>query len=660
MSSDMQIGLSGLLTAQRAMLVASHNISNANTKGYTRQTALLAARLPAVNSKGSVGQGVELVKIIRQKDTYLNNRLRDISSTANNISAKSQYLRELETLFNETSDSGINSAMASFFESVNGLSQDPESVSSRAVLLEKANTLSETFKRIPDELDQMKTFIKQNIENKVSDINTLTTNILDVNKQIYSLKLKGLDSNDLLDKQELLLQDISNIINITVKFKEDGTVDVATGGGTLVSGSSATTVVYNEDDAGNINITNSNKRAKFVFNGGEMKGLLDVYNTTIANYNTKVNTLAKNFISEVNKLHSEGVGLSGGFTSIRASNAATDVNSALNDAGLSFDMSSGDIYITVTNTTTGGVTKNKITIDPTKDSLTDVQDAINNTVSGIAGNIAASITDNKLRVVSQGGYEFNFSYALDPNPGTVGTGVGKPTASVSGVYSGSKNDVYTFTALGAGTIGQTSGLQIEVKNSSGVTVTTLDVGSNYTPGNTLSVADGITLSLSGGAVVAGDALSLDVVSDSDTTDILSALGINSFFSGTDASDIAVSDTISNDVSLIAASTGEVGNNTNALRIAALQNSTSAVANTTFADYMHQITSGLGEEASSSYKLEENYTVMQKSLENRRDEVSGVNTDEEMINLVRFQQAYDASAKYISMVKELVDTLIRTV
>ncbi|MBI5307253.1 MAG: flagellar hook-associated protein FlgK, partial [Planctomycetes bacterium] len=107
MSSDMQIGMSGLLTAQRAMLVAGHNISNANTKGYTRQTALLAARLPAVTSKGSVGQGVELAKIIRQKDTYLNNRLREIASSVNSTSTKSQYLRELETLFNETTDSGI-------------------------------------------------------------------------------------------------------------------------------------------------------------------------------------------------------------------------------------------------------------------------------------------------------------------------------------------------------------------------------------------------------------------------------------------------------------------------------------------------------------------------------------------------------------------------
>ena len=656
MSSDMQIGMSGLLTAQRAMLVAGHNISNANTKGYTRQTALLAARLPAVTSKGSVGQGVELAKIIRQKDTYLNNRLREIASSVNSTSTKSQYLRELETLFNETTDSGINSAIASFFESVSGLSQDPESISSRAVLLEKANTLSAAFNRIPTELDQMKTFIRQNIESKVEDINTLTANLVDVNMQIYALKIKGLDSNDLLDKQEVLLQEISSITDITTQFREDGTVDVSTGGGSLVTGASAIKVYYNEDDNGKITITNSNGMAKYVFNGGEMKGLLDLYNTTVVNYNTKVDTLASNFISKVNQLHSEGVGLAGGFSTMRASNAVSDVSSALNDAGLPFDMSSGDIYMTVTNTTTGEVTKNKITIDPSSYSLTDVQDAINNSTSGLAGDIAASITDKKLRMVAQSDYQFNFSYALDPNPGSVGTSV----ASVSGIYTGTANDVYTFTALGAGTIGVTSGLQIEVKNSNGDTVTTLDVGSSYTAGTTLSVADGITLSLADGVIAAGDEFSLDVVSDSDTTDILSALGINTFFSGSDASDIAVNDTISNDVSLIAASTGEVGNNTNALRIAQLQDSTNAVSRTTFADYMHQITSGLGEEARNSYKLEENYTVMQKSLENRRDEVSGVNMDEEMVNLVRFQQAYDASAKYISMVNELVNRLINSV
>ncbi|MBI2470974.1 MAG: flagellar hook-associated protein FlgK [Planctomycetes bacterium] len=653
--SDLQIGLSGILTAQRAMLVTSHNISNSNTKGYTRQSSVLAARNPNITSAGTIGQGVELVKIIRHKDDYLNSRLRDISSSIGSASIKSQYLKELETVFNETSDSSLNNALASFFKGINDLSQNVENISIRSTFLENANTLTDTFQRIVGELDQMKTFIKQSIENKLSDINTLSINIANLNKQIASLKTKGLESNDLLDKRELLLHDLSKLTNITVQTQNNGMTDVLTPGGTLVSGTSTTNLSYNVDTSGNLSITDSNKVSKYIFKSGEIKALQDFYNTTIVNYDKKFDTLAAGLIKDINRIHSEGVGLSGGFASIKAANSVSSSTAALNAAGLTITPSTGSIYITVTNTSTGAVTKNKISVNAATNSITDVKNAINSSTSGAAGNITASVGDNKLQIGAAAGYKFNFSYALDPNPGTLGTS----TASVSGVYSGNTNDVYTFTALGSGTIGTTSGLQIEVKNSGGTVVATLDVGSTYTAGNTLNVANGVSLSLSSGTISAGDNFTLDVISDSDTTNLLAALGINSFFSGTDASNIAVDTNISNDVSLIAASTGEVGNNTNALRLAALQDNTSAINNTTFADYLHQIASSLGEEASNAYKSEESYTAIETSLENRRDEISGVSVDEELVNLVRFQQAYQASAKYISIVNGLVDGLLGT-
>jgi len=116
MSSDLQIGLSGLLAAQRAMLVTAHNISNANTKGYTRQSTIMAARPPFVTNAGTIGQGVDIVRIIRHKDDYINSRLRDISSSLGSASVKSQNLRELETVFNETSEASLNNALASFFK----------------------------------------------------------------------------------------------------------------------------------------------------------------------------------------------------------------------------------------------------------------------------------------------------------------------------------------------------------------------------------------------------------------------------------------------------------------------------------------------------------------------------------------------------------------
>ena len=655
MSSDLQIGLSGILTAQRSMLIASHNISNANTKGYTKQSSVLAARNPTITTAGTLGQGVELVKIIRHKDDYLNSRLRDISSSIGSASIKSQYLKELETVFNETSDSSLNNALSSFFKGINDLSQYPEDMSIRSTFLENANTLTDTFRRIVNELDQMKTFIKQSIENKLSDVNTITTNIANINKQIASLKTKGIESNDLLDKREALLHDLSKLTHITVNTQNNGMVDVMTPGGSLVSGTNVKSLTFDIDTSGTLSITDSEKMSKFTFKTGEIKALQDFYNTTIANYDKKLDNLASGIIKDVNRIHGEGVGLSGGFTSVKSINSVSSATAALNTAGLTITPSTGDMYITVINTSTGAVTKNKVSVNVATNSLTDVKNAINATVSGIAGNITASIADNKLQIGAATGYKFNFSYALDPNPGALGTS----TASVSGVYSGQSNDTYTFTALGSGTIGTTSGLQVEVKNSGGTVVATLDVGSTYTAGNTLNVANGVSLSLSSGSITTGDTFSLNVINDSDTTNLLAALGINTFFSGSDASNIAVSTDVSNDVSLIAASTGEVGNNTNALRLAALQDDTSAINNTTFADYLHQIASSLGEEASNAYKSEESYDVIETSLENRRDEISGVSVDEELVNLVRYQQAYQASAKYISIVNGLMDRLLST-
>ncbi|OQZ04920.1 MAG: flagellar hook-associated protein FlgK [Candidatus Brocadia sp. UTAMX1] len=649
MSSDLQIGLSGLLAAQRAMLVTAHNISNANTKGYTRQSTIMAARPPFVTNAGTIGQGVDIVRIIRHKDDYINSRLRDISSSLGSASVKSQNLRELETVFNETSEASLNNALASFFKGINDLTQNPEDMSARATLLEKTNTLTDTFHRIDDELNQMGIFVKQSIESKISDVNEIAENIAGLNKEISAIHVRGIESNDLLDAREALLQDLSKLVNITVTSENNGMVNVSTPSGTLVSGTSSISFTVEQDPSGEIEIVNSgNKNSKYVFYTGEIKGLQDFYNVTVARYKEKLDTFASSLIAEVNKIHSEGVGLSGGFTSLMSTNAVSDVNAKLNVAGLKIAPSDGGIFLKVINKSTGEVTKKVIRVNVSTDSLADLQTAID----GIA-NISASIVDNRLRILADTGYQFNFSYDLNPIPGKMGTS----TASVSGIYSGQANDVYTFTALGSGTIGSTAGLQIVVKNNIGDVVATLDVGDNYTPGDIIPVGNGVSLALSSGTVTADDTFSLDVVSDSDKTNLLAALGINTFFNGTGSSDILVSSDIAGDVSRIAASTGEVGNITNALRLVALQYKTTAVDNTTFTDYLHRIASSLGEEASNAFKAEDSFTDLETNLKNRRDEISGVSTDEELINLVRFQQAYQASAKYISIVDGLIDKLL---
>lgn len=650
-SSDIQIGMSGVLAAQRAMMVSAHNISNANTKGYTKQTVSLATRLPLQTTIGSIGQGVDLVKIMRQKDDYLNSRIRFVTSSLGASSIKSQQLRELETVFNELSDASISNSLTSFFKFVNDLSQD-ESTSSRSVLVEKAITMTESIRAIVDELGMMKEFVKQSVESKLNEVNGLAKDIVDLNKEIHSLQTTGGEPNDLLDKRETLLGEISKFLDVTTRTQKNGMIDVMIAGGVLVSGSNALTLESRVDSSGKLNIT-SYGSSKHKPTGGELSGLLEMYNNTLPAYDAKLDTFATALIKKFNAIHSEGVGTDGGFTTVLGTNKVTDATKALNTAGLGlpFAPSSGDIYVTVINTSTEEEVKNKITVDVANDSLTKLSAAIN----GIS-NISAAISDGKLQITAASGYKFNFSYALDQDPGDLGAS----TVSLSGVYSGSSNDTYTFEALGTGTIGTTSGLQVEVRDSGSNLIATLDVGEGYTPGNTLAVANGVSVSFSAGAVASGNTLTgVDVINDSDKTDLLAALGINTFFSGKDASDIDVEKRIREDVTLIATSIGESGDNTNALRLSALQNDNSIVGNTTLSDYLHQIAAALGEEANSAYKSEEKYTALEGSLQNRREEVSGVNIDEELVTLIRFQQAYQASAKYISTVDRLINTLLNS-
>ncbi|MBE7548881.1 MAG: flagellar hook-associated protein FlgK [Planctomycetia bacterium] len=650
-SSDIQIGMSGVLAAQRAMMVSAHNISNANTKGYTKQTVSLATRLPLQTTIGSIGQGVDLVKIMRQKDDYLNSRIRFVTSSLGASSIKSQQLRELETVFNELSDASISNSLTSFFKFVNDLSQD-ESTSSRSVLVEKAITMTESIRAIVDELGMMKEFVKQSVESKLNEVNGLAKDIVDLNKEIHSLQTTGGEPNDLLDKRETLLGEISKFLDVTTRTQKNGMIDVMIAGGVLVSGSNALTLESRVDSSGKLNIT-SYGSSKHKPTGGELSGLLEMYNNTLPAYDAKLDTFATALIKKFNAIHSEGVGTDGGFTTVLGTNKVTDATKALNTAGLGlpFAPSSGDIYVTVINTSTGEEVKNKITVDVANDSLTKLSADID----GIT-NLSSAISDGKLQITADSGYKFNFSYALDPNPGDLGAS----TVSLSGVYSGSSNDTYTFEALGTGTIGTTSGLQVEVGDSGSNLIATLDVGEGYTPGNTLAVANGVSVSFSAGAVASGNTLTgVDVINDSDKTDLLAALGINTFFSGKDASDIDVEKRIREDVTLIATSIGESGDNTNALRLSALQNDNSIVGNTTLSDYLHQIAAALGEEANSAYKSEEKYTALEGSLQNRREEVSGVNIDEELVTLIRFQQAYQASAKYISTVDRLINTLLNS-
>ncbi|MCB9917124.1 MAG: flagellar hook-associated protein FlgK [Planctomycetes bacterium] len=240
------------------------------------------------------------------------------------------------------------------------------------------------------------------------------------------------------------------------------------------------------------------------------------------------------------------------------------------------------------------------------------------------------------------------------------------SVAISGNYDGSSNGHYRFVAEGSGQIGVTPGLQIGVFDQDGRKLGSLDVGQGYAPNDRLTIGDGVEVAIGPGEISAvnGDQFALDVLADPDSADILVALGLNTFFTGSTADTIAVSERLADDPDQVAAglslvgSTSSQGDAGNLIRLEELrQFSIEAFSGNTIEGFWNATASEVGYSTRKSKGLLESQSGLQEFLQNQRDSVSGVDLDEEAIELERFQQAYQASARYLNIMTEVSDILL---
>ena len=302
----------------------------------------------------------------------------------------------------------------------------------------------------------------------------------------------------------------------------------------------------------------------------------------------------------------------------------------------------------------------------------EIAAVINADAGASAAGLTATAADGRL-VLQTAGSGAAEGVTLDPSTaaaslgmaamvGTTTFGSDLPvTVQLSGPYSGANNDKYTFVPVGDGTIGTTPGLVVEVYDEAGQLVSSLSVGDNYQPGQPLAVAEGISVSFGLGEISgsAGDFFAADVVADGDTSDVLVAMGLNSFLTGTSASDIAVREDIVLDNSLIAtSSSGSQGDNGALLSLLSVQNKDSSeLGNLSVAESYGTLVGEVGFEVSSASTALQVGATLQISLEQRRESVSGVNVDEELVDLMRYEQAFQAASEYISIINRLNDELL---
>ena len=236
--------------------------------------------------------------------------------------------------------------------------------------------------------------------------------------------------------------------------------------------------------------------------------------------------------------------------------------------------------------------------------------------------------------------------------------------SVTGSYEGLDNQQFTFVATSTGTIGVTGELTVDVLDQQGQLVTTLEVGSGYEPGDPISLGNGLSVAFGPGDIseYSGQAFTLDALADSDTSDVLAAIGMNAFFTGSSAADMKVSDSLlANPDRLAAGLSAASGDDGNIARMLGLRDrDIDALDSNTIEDFYADLVGDVGFETAAARGSLEAQAQLLGQLEADREAVSGVNIDEEMVDLLKYQQSYEAAARFISVAQEMTEVLINLV
>jgi flagellar hook-associated protein FlgK len=308
----------------------------------------------------------------------------------------------------------------------------------------------------------------------------------------------------------------------------------------------------------------------------------------------------------------------------------------------------GSIYIRVTDTSTGVVTRTEVPIVAATDSLTSIAAAIT-----VITGLSASVDNSSLHIQADTDYTFDFLPSVLPSPTNSDfSGAASPPAiSVSGNYTGTKNQTFTFTVSGSESVGNGS-LQITVTDGDGNTVTTLNVGSGYAAGDRLDIGNGIKIALGTGDLADGNTFEVDAFVNTDTSGVLAMAGINTFFSGSSASNITVCADITNEPGRIATALGpNTADNNNVLRMADLRNqAVTDLDNLTPGEYYNRLVTDLGQQVSVKQTHQENVEALVLNLTNQQSEISGVNINDEAARLLIFEQMFKAMSKYLSTIQ----------
>lgn len=221
----LEMSRQALSTQQSALYTTGHNISNANTPGYTRQRVNMQAMngypTPGMNSPhlpGQMGTGVEVGSVQRIRNQFLDTQFRSENASVGYWSERTAALSRMENLLNEPSDSGIEAAMSDFWSALQEAGANPTNNGARAVVLKRGESLADTFNHLSSSMNTIRKDLQTETENTIDKANAMIEQLDSLNSQIKKLEIHGYNANDLYDKRDNILDELSEIVNIEVEY----------------------------------------------------------------------------------------------------------------------------------------------------------------------------------------------------------------------------------------------------------------------------------------------------------------------------------------------------------------------------------------------------------------------------------------------------------
>ena len=613
--SGIELGKRSIMAHTDAIQTAGHNISNADTEGYSRQRVqmkefdpLYRPDLERAERPGMIGQGIDTQSVERVRDEMLDNRITEQQHHESYWDTRSKYYTMIEQIYNEPEDVSVRSNMDKFWQSWQELSMHPENQSARQAVVTRGENLTDSINAKWEGLMGIGTLINADIEATVKQVNDYARQIAAINGEIVRSRGMGDNPNDLLDRRDLLVDKLSKLVNITTDRRDSDEFFVHIDGQVLVQGGIARTFDLETviDNNGYDKLVWKDTGNDAVIKGGKLGALIELRDVDVRNEVQSLNTMTMNFADLVNDVHRNAYGANHvtGLDFFTQRSFVENVNGNYDRDG---DGQMDHSYIFRFTGTTKLNPQEQIGLEGTM------------TLSGPNGNVQVAYhpTDTVETVINR--------------------------------INDSNGEVKAY-------LDRNSNLVLKATTAQNVENPDFVIRHVEDSGFFLTGYSGI-LSASGeqGAYdfAQEDAVNALAGAQFAVSPVLNPAGY-----------IQVNQSIKNDVMSVAAAFMDNSGNVNAgdgraaVEIASIRNTKVMIGHErTFDDYFADSVTNVGLKGEQAENNFNSHMAIMNDLREMRDSISGVNIDEELSDIIKFQHGYNAAAKFVTVWDSLLDTVI---